>query len=160
MVLQPPGHVASRVSASNLITGTNGLLTASALIVDDEPPVARLIILLLKELGAVDVTVVPDGTSGLLAAETKAFDLAIVKSELRDMGGSTFIERMRALQANDETRTILTSILPPRSGLAADAFVQRPFDIDRFSEVAARLLVTPRQVPLQPPAGQSTQPRI
>jgi CheY-like chemotaxis protein len=113
-------------------------VTAAALVVETDPSMARLFSLLLSGL-VCEVFVASDGASGLQLAREHQLDLVIARVELPDMDGPQFVRELRAASRNRHIHTILTSIYPEPTHVA-DEFLQRPFDIERFLETAARFL--------------------
>ena len=111
---------------------------ATILVVDDEPPIRRL---LRTSLAAQDYEVVEAGTGNeaLAAAEREKPDLVILDLGLPDIGG---IDVIRALRGRSTVPIIVLSVRDDERGkvaaldLGADDYVTKPFGTD---ELVARI---------------------
>ncbi len=110
----------------------------SVLVVDDEPPIRRL---LRTSLGAqgYDVVEAENGKEALAAAEREKPDLVILDLGLPDIGG---IEIIRALRGRSAVPIIVLSVRDDERGkvealdLGADDYVTKPFGVE---ELVARM---------------------
>ncbi len=111
---------------------------ATILVVDDEPPIRRL---LRTSLAAQDYEVVEaaDGKEALAAAEREKPDLVILDLGLPDIGG---IDVIRALRGRSTVPIIVLSVRDDERGkvealdLGADDYVTKPFGTE---ELVARI---------------------
>ncbi len=111
---------------------------ASILVVDDEPPIRRL---LRTSLGAqgYDVTEAEDGASALAAIERDKPDLVILDLGLPDLSG---IEVIRSVRQGSTLPIIVLSVRDDERGkvealdLGADDYVTKPFGVE---ELVARI---------------------
>jgi two-component system KDP operon response regulator KdpE len=111
---------------------------ATILVVDDEPPIRRL---LRTSLGAqgYDIVEAESGAEALAMAEREKPDLVILDLGLPDLGG---IEVIRALRAQSTVPIIVLSVRDDERGkvealdLGADDYVTKPFGVE---ELVARI---------------------
>ena len=111
---------------------------ATILVVDDEPPIRRL---LRTSLGAQDYDVVEaaDGRSALAAIALEKPDLVILDLGLPDLGG---IEVIRSVRQHSSLPIVVLSVRDDERGkvealdLGADDYITKPFGTD---ELVARI---------------------
>lgn len=114
------------------------------LIVDDEPAVADLIDVILREEGYV-VAVARDGAQGLMLAKDWRPDLILMDVMLPAVDGGTAIRRLKADPATSQIPIIAMSAgrnLRDRTGELddADGALAKPFDVDALlAQVAFHL---------------------
>lgn len=113
-------------------------MTASVLVVEDEPTVARLIALLLREAGCA-VTIATDPSNAIRDLGQTGFDLLIAKLE-PPVDGPRLVRELRAMPDSNGMCVIFTSIYPEPPVHDADEFLQRPFDPDKLLEAVTRVL--------------------
>ncbi|MGO8915824.1 MAG: response regulator [Stellaceae bacterium] len=111
---------------------------ASILVVDDEPPIRRLLRTSLGGQGY-DVTEAEDGASALAAIEREKPDLVILDLGLPDISG---IEVIRSVRQRSSLPIIVLSVRDDERGkvealdLGADDYVTKPFGVE---ELVARI---------------------
>ncbi|HXY99358.1 MAG TPA: response regulator [Stellaceae bacterium] len=111
---------------------------ATILVVDDEPPIRRLLRTSLLAQGY-DVVEAEDGATALAAIEREKPDLVILDLGLPDIGG---IEVIRSLRQRSTLPVIVLSVRDDERGkvealdLGADDYVTKPFGVD---ELVARI---------------------
>lgn len=86
-------------------------LFTNALVVDDEPVAADLLVSFLKELGVCDVDVASSGNAALELCKKKSYALALIDMRLEGMDGVQLIREMTAILPS--VRFIVASGLEP-----------------------------------------------
>ena len=121
---------------------------ANVLVVDDEPDVRELLIALLESEGH-QVAGSSDGKAGLRAYLTSSFDLVISDVAMPGVGGLGLVRRIRALETRDGRPPCPVIMVSARVsaadqelGIAAGAttYVTKPFEIDDFLRVVRELV--------------------
>ncbi len=118
---------------------------ARILVVEDEPTITEFLRVGLGYEGY-EVTIAPDGITGLRKAEEGNFDLIILDIMLPDMDGFKVCRRLRS--KGDDTPiimlTALTDVADRVAGLdsGADDYIPKPFS---FEELLARIRVQLRR---------------
>jgi two-component system, OmpR family, KDP operon response regulator KdpE len=119
----------------------------TALVIDDEPQIRKLLRLVLEQRNFRVIETV-DGRSGLAEVATRRPDVVLLDLGLPDMDGLTVLERLR------EWTRVPVLILSVRDGSedkvaalesGADDYVTKPFD---SAELLARLRAMLRRAPL------------
>jgi len=111
---------------------------ATILVVDDEPPIRRLLRTSLDAQGY-DVIEAGTGADALLAVEREKPDLVILDLGLPDLSG---VEVLRALRQRSSLPVLILSVRDDERGkvealdLGADDYVTKPFGVD---ELVARI---------------------
>jgi two-component system, OmpR family, KDP operon response regulator KdpE len=111
---------------------------ATILVVDDEPPIRRLLRTSLDAQGY-DVVEAGTGADALLAVERERPDLVILDLGLPDLSG---VEVLRALRQRSSLPVIILSVRDDERGkvealdLGADDYVTKPFGVE---ELVARI---------------------
>jgi two-component system KDP operon response regulator KdpE len=125
----------------------------TALVIDDEPQIRKLVRLVLEQQNFRAIEAV-DGRSGLAEIATRRPDVVLLDLGLPDMDGLTVLERLR------EWTRVPVLILSVRDGSedkvaaldsGADDYVTKPFD---SAELLARLRAMLRRAPLGADAAQ------
>ena len=121
------------------------------LVVDDDPPLARMLARTLTAEGY-EVTVAADGSAALLAAERAAPDLIVLDVAMPAMDGLAVCRRLRAkglatpilmLTARDAVADRVAGL-----GSGADDYLVKPFAVE---ELVARLRALTRRGHASPP---------
>ncbi len=121
-------------------------MTRKVLVVEDNPDIAKLVSLHLKDLGC-EVALAADGLRGLAAARARRYDLIILDLMLPGMDG---LELCRRLRGETDYTPIL--MLTAKSSevdrvvgleIGADDYLTKPFSI---SELLARVKAIFRRV--------------
>ena len=116
--------------------------SAIILVVDDEEPLRAFLALLFEDLGHKVVTAM-NGRQALDAARTEHPDLVVADVMMPEMGGVEMTLRLRAGEAGDPAvRVILMSAAGRVAArkAAADAFIDKPFDLDAMVDLVERYL--------------------
>jgi DNA-binding response OmpR family regulator len=111
------------------------------LVIEDDPTVRRLVVAALAD-GAMDAVQAGDGAEALrlIGASAEPFDLIVLDIQMPVMDGETFFARLRA--DGDHTPVLILSAFGARAAarrLGAEGSMGKPFDIDAFVALAARL---------------------
>ena len=110
------------------------------LVVDDDGAIRRFLQLALSVEGyAVDSA--PDGREALERVARTRPALILLDYKLRDMGAPTFAARYRATPGPHAPIVVLTATVDAAVAAhktGADAFLPKPFDLDRLLDLVAR----------------------
>ncbi len=121
------------------------------LVVDDDPPLARMLARTLTAEGY-EVTVAPDGSAALVAAERAAPDLIVLDVAMPAMDGLSVCRRMRAkgLATPILMLTARDAVADRVAGLqsGADDYLVKPFAVE---ELVARLRALTRRAHVSEP---------
>ena len=110
---------------------------ARILVVDDDLPIRKLLVSLLTESGYT-VIEAAHGAAALDLLTDTPVDLVISDVMMPLLDG---IHLCRQVKATWQTAVILMSSAPPQSLAAGeDAFIAKPFDLDRFEQLVETVL--------------------
>lgn len=114
---------------------------ATILVVDDEAPIRNLLAALFRGEGHRVLEAV-HGAEALRLVGAERPDVVITDVMMPVMDGAELCRRVKAHAATTATPVILMSALGPErtAGAGADAFVQKPFDLDAIERVVSRWL--------------------
>ncbi|MEM9010495.1 MAG: response regulator [Pseudomonadota bacterium] len=133
------GHDAGTATVPNLAG-------RSVLLVDDTSTSQIVVGQMLELLGA-RLRLVETGHSALAAAETDAFDLALVDDELPDMAGLDLIAQLRGSRADLRCMLMSTDAERGRAANLADGVVAKPIPgIVAFGAAIGAVIATDTQV--------------
>lgn len=111
------------------------------LVVDDNAELSDTVCAFLREEGF-EATSAADGREALRTAAAADPDVIVLDVRLPDIDG---VEVMSRLQRRGvDSPVILESCLPPPRHAAADAFLPKPFDLDRLLALVRKLLAARR----------------
>lgn len=118
----------------------------TVLVVDDEAGIRRLIAMVLRETGALEIVEAQDGKAALdLLSEGKlAVDLIISDWNMPNLSGIELLRRVRA--ANPDQRFVMLSSrmdeAAKREALAcgANVYLTKPFDPDALKQAIGQML--------------------
>lgn len=113
---------------------------ASVLVVDDEPPVQRLLAWVMGSEGW-DVHTVGDAETALEQLPWLKPDVALVDIRLPGMDG---LELSRRIKERDGTHVVLMSAYEQPRQHAGDAFVAKPFDINELTKLIEDMVARDR----------------
>lgn len=108
--------------------------TGSALVVDSDPGVCRVIALVLQEVGC-QTRVAHDAESALELLDRFNPDLVIAEVRLPLTSGSELAREIRE-RGHGDTRVILMSVYPRPPKGAEDHFLQKPLHFERLLDIA------------------------
>ncbi|HLA82794.1 MAG TPA: response regulator [Thermoleophilia bacterium] len=110
-------------------------MTPTCLVVDDEPTILRLVVLVLQDLGY-ETLAAPDAetAAGILAFRRP--DLIITDVRLPGTDGVELTRHIKAAPPLQSTPVLLISAYEPPSH-AGDGFLPKPFDIDGLTDFVA-----------------------
>jgi CheY-like chemotaxis protein len=108
----------------------------SVLVVDDEPPVLRLLAWVMSGEGW-DVHTVPDAETALKQLPGLRPDVVLVDVRLPGMSGVELSERIKEMSG---TRVVLMSAYDRPRTHSGDAFVAKPFDINELARLLSGVL--------------------
>ena len=111
-------------------------MAPTCLVVDDEPAILRLVILVLLDLGY-ETMAAPDAetAAGILAFRQP--DLIITDVRLPGVGGLELARTVKRAPRLQSTRVLLISAYGEPSSHEGDGFLAKPFDIDGLTEFVA-----------------------
>jgi two-component system response regulator MprA len=114
------------------------------LLVDDDEEVLRSMQLALEQRGY-QVLVARDGLQGLIRAERDAPDLVVLDVVMPKRSGLAVLNQLRKGRARTPRILLITADTDPRhrdfaESRGADAFLNKPFQIDTFLEAVVSLL--------------------
>lgn len=113
----------------------------SVLVVDDEPPVLRLLAWVMASQGW-DVHTVPDAETALAQLPSLKPAVALVDIRLPGMNGLELSERIKELAG---THVVLMSAYERPRKHPAEAFVAKPFDIHELTRLIAEIVERDRE---------------
>jgi CheY-like chemotaxis protein len=120
------------------------------LLVDDEISSTEVLALILAGEG-MHVTVAADGRQALQRLEEAAPDLLITDFMMPGMNGADLIARVRAVEAFADVKVLVISGAPEAAlrsyRMRFDAFLRKPFELDRFLSTVKDLLDPPSNAP-------------
>jgi CheY-like chemotaxis protein len=108
--------------------------------VDDEAPIRDFLALVLEDMGHRVVAAI-NGRHALTVAAQEHPDLVISDVMMPSMGGVELTRRLKGGEAGDrEVPVILMSSAGPAAadGAGADAFIDKPFDLEAMEKLVAR----------------------
>ena len=117
---------------------------ASVLVVDDEPQVAWVLRFSLEHEGFRTFTA-SNGIEALEEVEKHHPRVMVLDLMMPEMDGWTVLERMKRLPLNERPRVVIVSALTgpeekaKATELGADAFVPKPFDVEKLIDVLGGL---------------------
>ena len=117
---------------------------ARILVVDDEPNERFLASRVLAKEGH-EVMVAENGAAGLQAAREQVPDLVVTDVMMPVMDGAEFIRQLRGDPVTAGIPVLATCGLTHRAG-AADAVLEKPYDIHRLVTLVNSLLEKGREV--------------
>ena len=118
------------------------------LIIDDDPSLRRQLHFRLQTHEKMDVIEAADGENGLINADEHNPDLIILDWVLPDIQGPVILDLLRH---NHKTKHTLVLMLTGRNnfgdvedafGLGADAYIIKPFSLQKLGEKVCELLST------------------
>lgn len=118
---------------------------AIVLVIEDDPSVARMLELALT-LEGYEVDVAVDGDAAVARLDRPAADLVVLDVMLPGQDGLTVLERLRERDAWADAKVVVTTALGSDDDVwrgwsaGADYYLTKPFDLDHFRHVVARLL--------------------
>ncbi len=117
----------------------------SALVVDDEPAIARMAAIVLRHAGC-EVTVAFGGREALeaISSSTPGFDLVVTDYVMPEIGGEAVVNACRQTSPPIPVLVISGYIGP---GLVDAPVLQKPFSPSELVEQAGQVLHPPRKNP-------------
>lgn len=114
---------------------------STILIVDDEAPVRDLLAMLLDGDGHRTLTAI-HGRQALDLAEREHPDLVVADVMMPVLGGAEMCRRLKGRAATEGIPVILMSAAGRQvaEGAGADAFIDKPFDLDSMERLVQRWL--------------------
>ncbi len=103
------------------------------LVIEDEPSIRRLVVLVLEDLGC-EALQAPDGETAVEMLNSARPDLVLADVRLPGIDGVEVTRRIKSDKGLAETPVILMSAFGEPREHAGDAFLPKPFDIDRLTE--------------------------
>jgi two-component system chemotaxis response regulator CheY len=127
-------------------------LAFHALIVDDSSAVRAFVRAALESADFARVEEAATGFEALRSLAAQAFDVVIVDVNMPDINGLELLAFMKKSPRQQGARRILISTqgggADSQRGLelGADAFLEKPFEVDDLRALVSRLLSTPEEV--------------
>ena len=103
----------------------------AVLVIDDEPPVARLLAFALRNEGC-DVRIARDAREADRELTQFRPDLVVCDVRLPGVSGVEFVNAFKARPAFKDVPVLLMSIYDRPRSVRADGFIPKPFDIQTF----------------------------
>ena len=124
-------------------------MTARILYLDDNATNVKLMRMVVAMRDDTELTVAPDGASGLQRVRREQFDLVLIDLYLPDLRGDEVLRQLRAdektarlpaavVSAEDDTKMVRQAM-----DAGADAYITKPFDIGRLLATLDGLLAGP-----------------
>ena len=107
------------------------------LVVDDEPPIAEMVAVLLEDEGYA-VTCAHDGQAALAEIERDPPTLVVTDVMMPRLDGVSLTNRLR--ERGDRTPVVLMSAVSTAVDLPGVEFVPKPFDIEHIVKVVNRVI--------------------
>lgn len=123
-------------------TGMEGGSHARVLVVEDDAGLRDMMSLALREAGLTTKTA-PDGTAALAECQRRDPDLVILDLALPGLDGARFADAYRRIPGNGARIVVVSGTdrgAETASRIRADAFISKPFEIDRLLATVQRLL--------------------
>ena len=121
----------------------------SVLVVDDDPDIVTAIRAMLADTGA-KITTVSDGNSAVDVAVGEAPDLVILDAMLPKRSGFLVLEKLKAKKGRGQKPYVImiTGNQGKRheelaASLGVDAYIHKPFRMEKLMQATERLLQTP-----------------
>jgi len=129
-------------------------MTATVVVVDNDPDILDLITALLSEENIQTITF-RDGLAALRCIQAHRPTLAIIDLAMPVMDGREFIERLRKEPGPRLPIIVMSADLyaPPIDLLQADAYLAKPFDLEELLE-QVKYLASQQSEPATPDTGE------
>ncbi len=111
----------------------------SALVVEDEPAILRIVTAVLHSMGCETLSA-PDAETASELVESRRPDFIIVDVRLPGMDGVQFARNVRLDERLAATPIVIMSAYGEPKNHPGDAFLSKPFDIDHLEAMIRRYL--------------------
>ena len=125
---------------------------ARILVIDDDPALVDIVVLMLSRIGA-DVAGVGTAEAGLAALEREVFDLLILDLMLPDIDGFDILSRLRGNSRYDRMPILILSarvdpeVVSKGLKMGADGYVTKPYLPHTLTDQVRMLLEKGRRAP-------------
>ena len=109
------------------------------LVVEDEPAIRRLVVLVLADMGY-EMLAAADAESALEILSHDAPDVILTDVRLPGMDGVELAYRVKASERRPSARVLLMSAYGEPPGHPCDGFLAKPFDIEQLAEFVGPLI--------------------
>ena len=123
-------------------TGRQGGDHARVLVVEDDAALRETISSVLRDAG-LTTTAAPDGTAALAECQRRDPDLVILDLALPGLDGARFADAYRRIPGSSARIVVVSGTdrgAETASRIRADAFLSKPFEVDRLLATVQRLL--------------------
>ena len=111
-------------------------MTSLCLVIEDEPAIRRLVVLVLQDLGC-EVLEAPDGETAVSMLSSARPDFVLTDVRLPGIDGVEVTRQIRMEKELAGTHVLLMSAFAEPRQHAGDAFLAKPFDIDSLTDFVA-----------------------
>ncbi|MFB3888252.1 MAG: response regulator [Candidatus Bathyarchaeia archaeon] len=121
---------------------------ARILVIDDDENILKVISAILKDNGY-DVDTASTGAEAVEKSQTQHFDLMLIDIRLPDMDGTEILTRVK--DTTPKIRKVMVTGYPTLQNAVAavnkgaDAYVMKPFDVEKMLATVAKQLEKQRQ---------------
>ena len=138
--------------ASGAVAGTNPLLQAAVLVVDDSRTMRLALIRALNNLGFRNIAEAMNGRQALEMVLTKPFDLMLLDMEMPEMNG---MEVLAALKANPDLAGLPVIVISAAEQMesavkciesGAEDFLPKPFEIEELRAAVSNVLASEEDI--------------
>jgi two-component system, chemotaxis family, chemotaxis protein CheY len=108
-------------------------LSMPILVVDDNPSVLGVLVLLLEQIGFTSVDDAADGTTALAKVQQKNYGLVISDWQMQPMDGYALLKEIRSIEALAKTPFIMVTVSPEAGKVVsakhagANGYIVKPF---------------------------------
>ena len=120
-----------------MVVKADGSSARICLVVEDEAPILRLVLLVLRGMGC-DALGAPDAESALQVLNSVKPDLIITDVRLPGMSGDELARQLKSDPELAGTPIVLMSAFGEPPGHNGDDFLDKPFDPDQLPDFLAR----------------------
>ena len=142
--MRPADEALGASPTGKLQTGRKGGSHAKVLVVEDDAGLRETISSILRDAGLTIITA-PDGTAALAECQRRDPDLVVLDLAMPGLDGARFADAYRRIPGSGARIVVVSGTdkgAEMASRIRADAFLSKPFEMDRLLATVQRLLGT------------------